>query len=55
MNYKQYGGAMLVGVNKVVVKAHGSSDELAFYNALKVCYNLIKKDVVNKMKEEMKQ
>ena len=40
--------------NKVVVKAHGSSDELAFYNALKVCYNLIKKDVVNKMKEEMK-
>ena len=54
MNYKQYGGAMFIGVNKVVVKAHGSSDELAFYNALKVCYNLIKKDVVNKMKEEMK-
>lgn len=54
MDYKQYGGAMFVGVNKVVVKAHGSSDELAFYNALKVCYNLIKKDVVNKMKEEMK-
>lgn len=54
MNYKQYGGAMFVGVNKVVVKAHGSSDELAFYNALKVCYNLIKKDVINKMKEEMK-
>ena len=54
MDYKKYGGAMLLGVNKVVVKAHGSSDELAFYNALKVCYNLIKKDVVNKMKEEMK-
>ena len=54
MNYKQYGGAMFVGVNKVVVKAHGSSDEFAFYSALKVCYNLIKKDVVNKMKEEMK-
>ena len=54
MNYKQYGGAMLVGVNKVVVKAHGSSDELCFFSALKVCYDLIKKDVVNKMKEEMK-
>lgn len=54
MDYKQYGGAMLLGVNKVVVKAHGSSDELAFYNALKVCYNLIKKDVVAKMKEEMR-
>ena len=54
MNYKKYGGAMLLGVNKVVVKAHGSSDEEAFYNALKVCYNLINKDVITKMKEEMK-
>ena len=54
MDYKKYGGAMLVGVNKVVVKAHGSSDEEAFFNALKVTYELIKKDVVKKMKEEMK-
>lgn len=54
MDYKQYGGAMLVGVNKVVVKAHGSSDALCFFSALKVCYELIKKDIVNKMKEEMK-
>ncbi len=54
MDYKKYGGAMLVGVNKVVVKAHGSSDAEAFYNALKVSYELIKKDVVKKMKEEMK-
>ena len=54
MDYKQYGGAMLLGVNKVVVKAHGSSDEIAFFSALKVCYNLIKKDIINKMKEEMK-
>jgi glycerol-3-phosphate acyltransferase PlsX len=54
MDYKKYGGAMLIGVNKVVVKAHGSSDELAFFSALKVCYDLIKKDVVTKMKEEMK-
>ena len=53
MDYKKYGGAMLVGVNKLVVKAHGSSDEVAFYSALKVCYELSKKDVVNKMKEEM--
>ena len=54
MDYKKYGGAMLVGVNKVVVKAHGSSDEIAFFSALNVCYNLIKKDIINKMKEEMK-
>ena len=54
MDYKKYGGAMLVGVNKVVVKAHGSSDEIAFFSALNVCYDLIKKDIITKMKEEMK-
>ena len=54
MNYKKYGGAMLVGVNKVVVKAHGSSDAYSFYNALRVCYELASKDMVNKLKEEMK-
>lgn len=54
MDYKKYGGAMLVGVNKVVVKAHGSSDEVAFFSALNVCYDLIKKDIITKMKEEMK-
>ena len=54
MDYKKYGGAMLIGVNKLVVKAHGSSDEIAFFSALKVCYELVKKDIVSKMKEEMK-
>ena len=54
MDYKKYGGAMLLGVNKVVVKAHGSSDAYAFYNALRVCYELAKKDMVSKLKEEMK-
>lgn len=55
MDYKKYGGAMLIGVNKLVVKAHGSSDEIAFFSALKVCYELIRKDIILKMKEEMKQ
>lgn len=54
MDYKTYGGAMLLGVNKVVVKGHGSSDERAFYHAIRVTYELIKKDMINKMKEELK-
>ena len=54
MDYKKYGGAMLVGVNKVVVKAHGSSDAYSFYNALRVCYELASKNMVAKLKEEMK-
>ncbi len=54
MDYKSYGGAMLLGVNKVVVKGHGSSDARSFYNAIRVTYELIKKDMVNKIKEELK-
>ena len=54
MDYKSYGGAMLLGVNKVVVKGHGSSDARAFYHAIRVTYELIKKDMINKMKEELK-
>lgn len=29
-NYKEYGGAPLLGIKKPVIKAHGSSDKLAF-------------------------
>lgn len=54
MDYKSYGGAMLLGVNKVVVKGHGSSDARAFYHAIRVTYELIKKDMIAKIKEELK-
>ena len=53
MDYKRYGGAMLLGVNKVVVKGHGSSDARSFYHAIRVTYELIKKDMINKIKEEL--
>ncbi len=51
MDYKSFGGAMLLGINGVAVKAHGSSDAYSFYCALKVAYNMSKKDIVNKIKE----
>lgn len=35
MDYKEYGGAVLLGIKKVVVKAHGSSDASAFKNAIR--------------------
>ena len=34
VDYSEYGGAPLLGTAKPVIKAHGSSDEKAFYNAL---------------------
>ena len=54
MDYKSTGGAMLLGVNGVVVKAHGSSDAWCFENAIRVAYQLAKADIVNKIKEGLK-
>lgn len=54
MDYKNTGGAMLLGVNGVVVKAHGSSDSVAFYNALRVAKALVANRVNEKIKEGLK-
>ena len=51
LDYKKTGGAMLLGINGNVVKAHGSSDAFAFFNALRVAKILAEKDVVNKIKK----
>lgn len=47
-------GAMLVGINGIVVKSHGSSDEIAFANAINVAINLAKEGVNEKIINEMK-
>lgn len=54
LNPKTVGGAMLLGVNAVAVKAHGNSDSFAFYHALELTYKLASNDIVNKIKEGMK-
>ena len=51
MDYKSTGGAMLLGINGVVVKAHGNSDAYSFKNALRVAHMMVEYDVVNKIKE----
>ena len=35
MDYRYYGGGVVMGVNKPVIKAHGASDALAFKNVIK--------------------
>ncbi|MDO5022180.1 MAG: phosphate acyltransferase PlsX [Eubacteriales bacterium] len=45
MDYKEVGGAPLLGVSGSVVKAHGSSDERAFKNAIGQCVNMVKGDI----------
>ena len=53
-DYRQYGGAPLLGVQKPVVKAHGSSDALAIENGIRQLVNFIKKDVINIIEGKIK-
>lgn len=45
------GGALLIGLNAPAVKAHGSSDAFAFYNAMRLALEVAVNDVVPKIKE----
>ncbi len=51
MDYKSTGGAMLLGINGVVVKAHGNSDSYAFECALNVSKKLVEEKLMDKIKE----
>ena len=51
LDYKNTGGAMLLDINGNVIKAHGSSDEVAFYSALRVAKVLTEKNVVEQIKK----
>ena len=55
MDYKQYGGALFLGVKKPVVKAHGSSDDFLFYYTLKQAERFVNSGAVEKMKEEFEK
>ncbi len=55
MDYKEYGGALFLGVKKPVVKAHGSSDEYLFYFTIKQAENFVKSNAVEKMKTEFEK
>ncbi|MBP5216310.1 MAG: phosphate acyltransferase PlsX [Bacilli bacterium] len=55
MDYKNVGGAMLLGVNGVVVKAHGSSDGTAFYHSIEVAYRLLEKNLLEQIKQGLDQ
>ena len=47
MDYKEVGGAPLLGVQGAVVKAHGSSDARAFQSAIRQCKKMIDGQVVS--------
>ena len=55
IDYRQYGGAPLLGVNGAVIIAHGSSDALAISNAIKVARETVKSKLVDEIQKEINQ
>lgn len=50
LDYTEYGGAPLLGINGLVVKAHGSSNAKAFKNAIKYAQLGVQTNLVNEIK-----
>jgi len=44
-NADEYGGALILGVNGICVKAHGSSSTLALYNSLRVASEAVETQI----------
>jgi len=55
VDYHEYGGALLLGVNGTVVISHGSSNYRSIMNAIKLAGDLINKEVNSRIKEEMEK
>jgi glycerol-3-phosphate acyltransferase PlsX len=54
MDYKEYGGAPLLGLNAVVIKAHGSSDARAVFSAIRQAKRCVESNIVQTIKANIK-
>lgn len=52
-DYKEYGGAVMLGVKKPVIKAHGSADARTFKNAIKQAVWFLQTDLISKITDEL--
>lgn len=55
MDYKEYGGAVFAGAAKPIIKAHGSSDAKAIFNAIRQARDCVASDVVGNIKEYIEE
>lgn len=53
MNYKTWGGGVMLGIKKPVIKLHGSSDSIAFYYTLKQAERIIESNYIEEFKKMM--
>lgn len=55
MDYNNYGGAVMLGVSKTIIKGHGSSKYTAVYNCIKQAYNIEKNNLRKAISEEIEK
>ena len=53
MDYNNYGGAVVLGVKKTIVKGHGSSKATAVYHCIKQAYNMEKNNLCDIIAQEI--
>lgn len=53
LDYREYGGACLLGVNGVVIIAHGRSDALAIENAIRVAIEGVRTRLVETIRQDI--
>ena len=54
LDYREIGGTQFLGIKKPVIKAHGSSDALAFRNAVKQAMDATQSDISQELEQELK-
>ena len=55
MDYREIGGTQFLGIKKPVIKAHGSSDALAFRNAVKQAMEAAKGDFTEQLELDLQK
>ena len=53
LDYREFGGAPLLGVNGVVIIGHGRSDALAIENAIRVAIEAVENDLIKTIRQDM--
>ncbi len=54
LDYREIGGTQFLGIKKPVIKAHGSSDALAFRNAVKQAMDAAGSDISDELEQGLK-
>ena len=55
MDYREIGGTQFLGIKKPVIKAHGSSDALAFRNAVKQAMDAAEGNIAPELEQELQK